>query len=106
MGFIALAISLASFPALVSGSSGLKTPRKARKLVDMAAFRDRLFVVFTCASFICFLGYIIPSWGVTIVCFVHTCHRDCSIILRATLQRICGTLCWQHAYVDGMCAHL
>ena len=60
MGFIALAISLASFPALLSGSSGLKTPRKARKLVDMAAFQDRLFVVFTCASFTCFLGYIIP----------------------------------------------
>jgi predicted MFS family arabinose efflux permease len=60
MGFIALAISLASFPALLSGSSGLKTPRKARKLVDKAAFRDRLFVIFTCASFACFLGYIIP----------------------------------------------
>jgi predicted MFS family arabinose efflux permease len=60
MGFIALAISLASCPALLSGSSGLKTPRKARKLVDKAAFRDRLFVIFTCASFACFLGYIIP----------------------------------------------
>src|SRR4051794_8593748 len=47
-----------------------------------------------------------PSWGVTIVCFVHTCHRDCSVILRATQQRICGALCWQHAYMDGMCARL
>ena len=60
MGFIALAISLVSFPALLSGSSGLKTSRKARKLVDKAAFRDRLFVIFTCGSFACFLGYIIP----------------------------------------------
>jgi predicted MFS family arabinose efflux permease len=60
MGFIALAISLASFPALLSGSSGLKRPRKARKLVDKSAIRDPLFVVFTCSSFTCFLGYIIP----------------------------------------------
>lgn len=60
MGFIALAISLVSFPALLSGSSGLKRARKARKLVDKSAFQDVLFIVFTCASFISFLGYIIP----------------------------------------------
>jgi predicted MFS family arabinose efflux permease len=60
MGFIALTISLASFPALLSGSSGIKRPRKARKLVDKSAFRDPLFVVFTCSSFTCFLGYIVP----------------------------------------------
>ena len=60
MGFIALAISLASFPALLSGSSGLKRPRKARRLLDKSAFRDPLFLVFTCSSFTCFLGYIIP----------------------------------------------
>jgi predicted MFS family arabinose efflux permease len=60
MGFIALAISLASFPALLSGSSGLKRARKARKLVDKSAFKDVLFIVFTCASFTCFFGYLIP----------------------------------------------
>ena len=60
MGFIALAISLASFPALLSGSSGLKKARKARRLVDKSAFRDPLFIVFTCSSFTCFLGYIVP----------------------------------------------
>jgi hypothetical protein len=60
MGFIALAISLVSFPALLSGSSGLKRARKARKLVDKSAFQDVLFIVFTCASFVSFLGYNIP----------------------------------------------
>jgi predicted MFS family arabinose efflux permease len=117
MGFIALAISLASFPALLSGSSGLKTPRKARKLVDMAAFQDRLFVIFTCASFACFLGYIIPYF------YIPTYAQDhlgvspsfalyilviaiAGIILRAAHQRIYGALCWQHAYMDGMCARL
>jgi predicted MFS family arabinose efflux permease len=60
MGFIALAISLSSCPALLSGSSGLERPLKARKMVDKSAFRDPLFVVFTCALFACFLSYLIP----------------------------------------------
>lgn len=60
MGFIALAVSLASFPALLSGSSGLKRPRAARRLVDKTALWDPLFIVFTCSSFTCFLGYIVP----------------------------------------------
>lgn len=60
MGFIALALSVLSFPALLSGSSGLKRPRKARKLFDFKAFRDPLFLAFTASSFTCFLGYITP----------------------------------------------
>ena len=60
MGFVALAISLASFPALLSGSSGLKKARKVRKLVDMSAFRDSLFIVFTCSFFTSFLAYFVP----------------------------------------------
>jgi predicted MFS family arabinose efflux permease len=54
------AISLASFPALLSGTSILKVPRKARKLFDATAWRDPLFLVFTASSFCCFLGYITP----------------------------------------------
>jgi hypothetical protein len=52
MGCIALAISLASFPAPLSGTSILKVPRKARKLFDATAWRDPLFLVFTASSFV------------------------------------------------------
>lgn len=70
MGFIALAISLASFPALLSGTSILKVPRKARKLFDKTAWRDPLFLVFTASSFCCFLGYITPYF------FIPTYAQD------------------------------
>jgi predicted MFS family arabinose efflux permease len=60
VGLIALAISLASLPALLSGSSGLRRARKARKLVDKSVFKDVLFIIFTCSMFACFLGYIVP----------------------------------------------
>jgi predicted MFS family arabinose efflux permease len=60
MGFIALFAALLSFPALLSGSSVLARPRKARKLFDNTALHDRLFLIFTCCTFFTFLGYIVP----------------------------------------------
>ena len=60
MGVVALGIALLSFPAFLSGSSMLAQPRKARKLVDTSAFKDRLFILFTCSTFATFLGYIVP----------------------------------------------
>lgn len=60
MGFVALGIALLSFPALLSGSSMLAQPRKARKLVDTSAFKDRLFILFTCSTILTFLGYNVP----------------------------------------------
>ncbi|KAF2192610.1 MFS general substrate transporter [Zopfia rhizophila CBS 207.26] len=60
MGFIALFAALLSFPALLSGSSMLGQPRKARALFDKSALKDRLFIIFTCSTFFTFLGYIVP----------------------------------------------
>jgi predicted MFS family arabinose efflux permease len=60
MGFIALFAALLSFPALLSGSSVLARPRKARKLFDNTALHDHLFLIFTCCTFFTFLGYIVP----------------------------------------------
>lgn len=60
MGFIALFAALLSFPALLSGSSVLARPRKARRLFDATALHDRLFLIFTCCTFFTFLGYIAP----------------------------------------------
>ena len=60
MGFVALFCAIASFPALTSGSSVLAQPRKARKLFDKTALKDRLFILFTCCTFFTFLGYITP----------------------------------------------
>jgi hypothetical protein len=102
IGCIALAISLASSPALLSGTSVLKVPRKVRKLFDATAWRDPLFLVFTASGFCCFLGYIalyffIPtyatgsSWDFTIVRALHPSHVDCWIVLRTSAQWISGT---------------
>jgi len=60
MGVIALVIALLSFPALLSGPSMLTQPRNARKLVDTSAFKDRLFILFTCSTFLTLLGYMVP----------------------------------------------
>ncbi|KAJ4286260.1 hypothetical protein N0V90_013294 [Kalmusia sp. IMI 367209] len=60
MGFIALACALLSFPALLSGSSMLARPRKARALFDGSAVKDKLFLIFTACTFCNFLGYIVP----------------------------------------------
>lgn len=60
MGFVALFSALLSFPALLSGSGILARPRKARRLFDKTALKDRLFIIFTCATFSTFLGYIAP----------------------------------------------
>ncbi|KAF2205865.1 MFS general substrate transporter [Delitschia confertaspora ATCC 74209] len=60
MGFIALFAALVSFPALLSGSGILARRRKARKLFDKTALKDKLFIVFTCSTFFTFLGYITP----------------------------------------------
>jgi predicted MFS family arabinose efflux permease len=60
MGFVALACALISFPALLSGSSVLARPRKARRLFDHSAIHDRLFLIFTASTFFNFLGYIVP----------------------------------------------
>ncbi|KAF2022134.1 MFS general substrate transporter [Aaosphaeria arxii CBS 175.79] len=60
LGFMALFIALVSFPALVSGSSMLARPRKARALFDRSAIKDKLFWIFTGATFLNFLGYNVP----------------------------------------------
>ncbi|KAF2476390.1 MFS general substrate transporter [Lindgomyces ingoldianus] len=60
MGFIALFAALLSFPALLSGSSILARPRKARRLFDKTALKDKLFIIFTFSTFFTFLGYIVP----------------------------------------------
>ena len=91
MGCIALAISLASFPALLSGTSILKVPRKARKLFDATAWRDPLFLVFTASSFCCFLGYITPYF------FIPTYAQDLlgisqSFVLYTLVMSIAGSL--------------
>lgn len=60
MGFIALVAALLSFPALLSGSGMLSRPRRARRLFDRTALRDKLFLIFTASTFFNFLGYIVP----------------------------------------------
>ncbi|KAI9695810.1 MAG: hypothetical protein M1820_008403 [Bogoriella megaspora] len=60
MGFVALASALLSFPALLSGSSIVARPRKARRLFDFSAFNDRLFLIFTASLFTNFLAYAVP----------------------------------------------
>ena len=60
MLFRSLFAALLSFPALLSGSSILARPCKARQLFDQSALSDKLFLLFTCSSFFNFLGYIIP----------------------------------------------
>ncbi|ORX98314.1 major facilitator superfamily domain-containing protein [Clohesyomyces aquaticus] len=60
MGFIALFAAALSFPALLSGSSILARPRRARRLFDKSALTDKLFIIFTCSTFFNFLGYIVP----------------------------------------------
>lgn len=60
MAFISLGICIIAFPALLVGTTALAKARTARKLVDMAAFKDSSFLVFTAASFTTFLGYIVP----------------------------------------------
>ncbi|UPX13510.1 uncharacterized protein EKO05_0004016 [Ascochyta rabiei] len=60
IGFVALVAALLSIPALLSGSGVLATKRKARALFDKTAYKDKLFLLFTCCSFSTFLGYIVP----------------------------------------------
>ncbi|KAF2663309.1 MFS general substrate transporter [Microthyrium microscopicum] len=60
MGFVALAICIIAFPALLTGTSALAKARTKRKLFDPSAFKDSSFNVFTLSSFFTFLGYIIP----------------------------------------------
>ena len=60
LGFITLGICALAFPALLSGTSALAKARTARKLYDVSAFKDPLFLIFTCATFCTFLGYIVP----------------------------------------------
>ncbi|KAJ4409605.1 hypothetical protein N0V91_002526 [Didymella pomorum] len=70
IGFVALAAALLSIPALLSGSSVLATKRKARALFDKTAYKDKLFLIFTCCSFTTFLGYIVPYF------YIPTYARD------------------------------
>lgn len=60
IGFVALFAGALSCPALLSGSSLLARPRKARSLFDSSALRDRLFLVYTACIFFNFMGYIVP----------------------------------------------
>jgi predicted MFS family arabinose efflux permease len=71
MGFIALGIALIASPALLSGTSALAKARTARKLLDPAAFKDPLFLIFTASSFATFLGYIVPYF------FIPSFAQDC-----------------------------
>lgn len=70
IGFVALAAAIMSIPALLSGSSVLATKRKARSLFDKTAYKDKLFLIFTCCSFSTFLGYIVPYF------YIPTYARD------------------------------
>ncbi|KAJ4326395.1 hypothetical protein N0V94_000070 [Neodidymelliopsis sp. IMI 364377] len=70
IGFVALAAALLSIPALLSGSGVLATKRKARALFDKTAYKDKLFLIFTCCSFSTFLGYIVPYF------YIPTYARD------------------------------
>ncbi|KAF2275990.1 MFS general substrate transporter [Westerdykella ornata] len=60
MGFVSLTAAALSIPTLLSGSSIVVRPRKARKLFDKTALKDRLFLIYTCSTFFTFIGYIIP----------------------------------------------
>lgn len=60
MGFIALGITIIAFPMLVWGTSALAKARTARKLLDLSAFRDPGFLIFSTCSFTTFFGYLIP----------------------------------------------
>lgn len=48
----------------------LKQRRRARRLFDKTALKDRLFIVFTCSTFSTFLGYIAPYF------YIPTYSRD------------------------------
>lgn len=65
MGFIALALSVTSFPALVSGTSALNKARTKRKLFDRTALADPSFSLFTAAAFLTFLGYMVPYFYIS-----------------------------------------
>jgi MFS family permease len=65
MGFIALALSVTSFPALVSGTGALAKARSKRKLFDATALTDRSFFLFTIAAFLTFLGYMVPYFYIS-----------------------------------------
>jgi hypothetical protein len=69
IGFVALAAALLSIPALLSGSGVLATKRKARALFDKTAYKDKLFLIFTCCSFSTFLGYIVPYCKLSFIVF-------------------------------------
>jgi predicted MFS family arabinose efflux permease len=60
MAFVALGICIIAFPALLVGTSALAKARTARRLFDLAAFKDKTFIIFTLSSFATFLGYIVP----------------------------------------------
>ncbi|KAF2097857.1 MFS general substrate transporter [Rhizodiscina lignyota] len=60
MGFIALGIALIAFPSLLYGTGSLAKARTARKLFDPTALRDPIFLLFSCCTFMTFLGYIVP----------------------------------------------
>jgi predicted MFS family arabinose efflux permease len=69
LGFIALSLSIISFPALVSGTSSLTRSRTTRKLFDASVFKDTSFYLFTSGTFLTFLGYMIPYFY--IATFAH-----------------------------------
>lgn len=63
IGFITLVTSVIAMPALLSGSNqipALQRKGKARKLLDMSAWKDPLFLIFTLSTFTTFFGYLIP----------------------------------------------
>jgi predicted MFS family arabinose efflux permease len=60
MGFVSLAIAILAIPTLLYGTSSLAKARSARKLWDMAAFKDVNFLIFTACMGATFFGYIVP----------------------------------------------
>ena len=102
MGFVALACALISFPALLSGSSVLARPRKARRLFDRSALHDRLFILFTISTFFNFLGYIVPYFYIPTYARERLGSTD-SMALYMLVMSLAGTFFGRLA--SGLVAH-
>ena len=102
MGFVALACALISFPALLSGTSVLARPRKARRLFDPSALHDRLFILFTISTFFNFLGYIVPYFYIPTYARERLGSTD-SMALYMLVLSLAGTFFGRLA--SGLVAH-
>ncbi len=64
LGFIATAVFGLAVPILVSNSPTKQTSSSPCRLFDKAALQDLPFLIYSLASFIIFLGYLIPFFYV------------------------------------------